>query len=392
MSFSTFWKNLPPKKKKNLTLLGVLGGILLVGAGAYQLRVPAKQAEEPSKVKPLSMDPDLLKKSLYEENRREIGKRKEEVTDIQKRLSEIEKERQTPFPPETQLAREGKRELPVLPAGPLPPLGQESKTGTNFPGSPMSSVPPPPMPEQVAIEYGDISISSGPPSSPGIAGAKPDKKKEKKSVYLPPSFMAATLLSGLDAPTMEGSKGSPIPVLIRVKDLAILPNSVKADLKGCFVIAEGFGDLSTERANLRLVSLSCLSRKGEAVIDQKVKGFLVDQDGKIGLRGKVVAKMGAMVARAALSGFASGVGDALSQSYTVQSTSALGSTSSVSPNNIAKYGAATGAASALKEISKFYLDLAKQTMPVIEIGSTRNITIVIEEGTSLDIREQGDTK
>jgi conjugal transfer pilus assembly protein TraB len=204
--------------------------------------------------------------------------------------------------------------------------------------------------------------------------------------------MAATLLSGLDAPTMEGSKGNPIPVLIRVKDLAILPNSVKADLKGCFVIAEGFGDLSTERANLRLVSLSCLSRKGESVIDQKVKGFIVDQDGKIGLRGKVVAKMGSMIARAALAGFASGVGDAVSQSYTVQSTSALGTTSSVSSSDIAQYGAATGAASALKEVSKFYLDLAKQTMPVIEIGATRNITIVIEEGTSLDIRDQGDSK
>jgi conjugal transfer pilus assembly protein TraB len=47
------------------------------------------------------------------------------------------------------------------------------------------------------------------------------------------------------------------------------------------------------------------------VIDQKVKGFIVDQDGKIGLRGKVVAKMGSMIARAALAGFASGVGDAV---------------------------------------------------------------------------------
>jgi conjugal transfer pilus assembly protein TraB len=98
------------------------------------------------------------------------------------------------------------------------------------------------------------------------------------------------------------------------------------------------------------------------VIDQKVKGFIVDQDGKIGLRGKVVAKMGSMIARAALAGFASGVGDAVSQSYTVQSISPLGATSSVSSNDVAQYGAATGAASALKEISKFYLCKIRSTL------------------------------
>ena len=45
--------------------------------------------------------------------------------------------------------------------------------------------------------------------------------------------MAATLLSGLDAPTSEGAKGNPAPVFIRVRDLAVLPNRVKANLKGC---------------------------------------------------------------------------------------------------------------------------------------------------------------
>lgn len=378
---------------------GLVGGIFVLGAFAYQFRAPEKKVEKVANVKPLSMEQDILKKSLYEENRREITKRDHTMTELQVRLAELEKEQPTPAqsPPENtdvvKPSRGGNHQVPVLPAEPPPPLTTQAPGGTYYPQDTRSSfAPPPPPAAEQGIEYGDISVTSGSSSSTSIAGANSDKKKDKKSVYLPPSFMAATLLSGLDAPTMEGSKGNPIPVLIRVKDLAVLPNSVKADLKGCFVIAEGFGDLSTERANLRLVSLSCLSRKGESVIDQKVKGFIVDQDGKIGLRGKVVAKMGSMIARAALAGFASGVGDAVSQSYAVQSTSPLGTTSSISSGDVAQYGAATGAASALKEVSKFYLDLAKQTLPVIEIGATRNITIVIEEGTSLDIRDQGDSK
>jgi len=69
-------------------------------------------------------------------------------------------------------------------------------------------------------------------------------------------------LSGLDAPTTSEAKGNPVPVLLRVKTPAVLPNSVKANLKGCFVIADGKGNLATERAELLLVSLSCLDRKG----------------------------------------------------------------------------------------------------------------------------------
>ncbi len=102
--------------------------------------------------------------------------------------------------------------------------------------------------------------------------------------------MRRPLLSGLDAPTVESAKGNPVPVLLRIKDLAILPNKVKADLKGCFVIAEGQGNLADERAHLRLVNLSCLSRKGQAVIDQKIKGFVVDSE-EDRLRGTVVSKM-----------------------------------------------------------------------------------------------------
>ena len=70
-------------------------------------------------------------------------------------------------------------------------------------------------------------------------------------------------MSGLDAPTTSEAKGNPVPVLLRVKTPAVLPNSVKANLKGCFVIADGKGNLATERAELLLVSLSCLDRKGQ---------------------------------------------------------------------------------------------------------------------------------
>jgi len=89
------------------------------------------------------------------------------------------------------------------------------------------------------------------------------KKDGKRSVYLPISYMEATLLSGLDAPTSGDAKGNPVPVLIRIKTPAVLPNDVKANLRGCFVVADGKGNLATERAELVTVSISCLDRRGK---------------------------------------------------------------------------------------------------------------------------------
>jgi conjugal transfer pilus assembly protein TraB len=234
-------------------------------------------------------------------------------------------------------------------------------------------------------EVGDISLVS----SSGQAKIPPaeDKKKETTAMYLPPSFMEAILLSGLDAPTSSDAKGNPVPALLKVKTPAFLPNSVRADLKGCYVIADGRGNLATERAELLLVSLSCLDRKGRAVIDQKVKGFVVDQDSKIGLRGRVVAKMGSMIARSMIAGFFGGVGDVIRSSATTTAISPLGATQTIGAADLAKAGVGNGLASGFKDIEKFYMELAHQTMPVIEVSAAKPVTLVISEGVNLEIKK-----
>jgi conjugal transfer pilus assembly protein TraB len=49
-------------------------------------------------------------------------------------------------------------------------------------------------------------------------------------------------------------------------------------------------------------------------------------------------------------------------------------------------------ASAFKDTQKFYLDLAKQALPVIEIGATKDVTLVIEEGTMLELQDPAKEK
>jgi conjugal transfer pilus assembly protein TraB len=238
--------------------------------------------------------------------------------------------------------------------------------------------------EQETI-IGDIEVvTNAQPSAPPESDLKPKKKEHK--IYLPPSYMEATLLSGLAAPTSSDGKASPAPALLRIKDLAILPNSVKANLRGCFVIAEGTGNLADERAHLRLVSLSCLARNGRAVIDQKIKGFAVDSDGKIGLAGFVVTKMGAMISRSLLAGFFGGLGDAVKAASTTTTVTGSGVVQTVDSENMARQAVGGGLSQASKDLQKFYLELAKQTLPVIEVGASKPVTLVISEGVDLEIK------
>jgi conjugal transfer pilus assembly protein TraB len=203
--------------------------------------------------------------------------------------------------------------------------------------------------------------------------------------------MEATLLSGLDAQTTTAGKNDPVPVLLRIKELAILPNKVRGNLKGCFVLAEGKGNLASERVEVRLVTLSCVSKKGQSVIDQPVKGYVVDEDGKAGLRGIVSAKMGSMLARSAPAGFLGGMGEAVQSSSMDLQTSPLGTQTQVwsdtDTKNIMKGGIGGGISKSADQLEKFYLQLAEQTLPIIQVGATKTVTVVISEGINLEVKD-----
>lgn len=390
MPLKETWKKLDPERKRRFVLAGSIALVLLLGIGGYQMRakpVPAPRSEE----KPTSLiqTPGMLQKSLYQQSQKELAKRDRQMEELREQLAALMEKDQAeggriqdaePMPAGSPLdAPPATMGMPSYPPPPPP--------GMIYPATAAPPPGPPPAPAEI-VAVGEIGMVSGTEQE----GIEDKKKADGQRIYLPPSFMAATLLSGLDAPTSETAKGSPVPALLRIKDLAVLPNSVKADLKGCFVIAEGLGNLADERAHMRLVSLSCLTREGQAVIDQKVKGFLVDQDGKIGLKGKVVSRMGSAIARSMVAGFFGGLGEYVAAQNTITSTSPLGTTQTINPNDALQYGAGSGLASAFKDTQKFYLDLAKQALPVIEVGATKDVTLVIEEGTMLELRDPSKEK
>jgi conjugal transfer pilus assembly protein TraB len=219
-------------------------------------------------------------------------------------------------------------------------------------------------------------------AAPGAAS--PASEARTVSTFLPVSFTRGTLLGGLDAPTGGQSQSNPHPVLIRLSDNSVLPNRFRGEYRDCFVVAAGYGDISAERAYLRTESLSCVRADG-AALEVRIQGSVYGEDGKVGMRGRLVTKQGQMLANALLAGVVSGIGQGLAISSTSYSTSALGTVATASGSDAFVAGLGTGVGKALDRLAQYYIKLAENTFPVIEVDAGREVDVVITRGVRIDV-------
>ncbi|OAI23918.1 TraB/VirB10 family protein [Methylomonas koyamae] len=212
-------------------------------------------------------------------------------------------------------------------------------------------------------------------------------------VFIPAgSILTGVLLNGLDAPTGRKAKKEPMPVLFRIKKEAILPNRFHADVRECFLLAAGFGDLSAERAYFRGETFSCVRQDG-GVIEVPMNAYATGEDGKNGVRGRVVSKQGALLAQSMMAGFLRGFSDAFGRNQIpVLMTGGIGALSGTTPFQSAfssqsmEGGALKGAGYAMERLSHFYMDMAEEIYPVIEVDATRQVNFIVQKGTALKLK------
>ena len=213
-----------------------------------------------------------------------------------------------------------------------------------------------------------------------------NEKKEasgRSLMYLPSgTFAKARLLNGATAPTRGQGSGNPVPVLLELTDSAVMPNLYRSGIKRCFVTANATGELASERVLVRLDRLSCIDENGGAV-DKKLQGYVSGEDGKTGLRARLVTKSGQAIANALFTGTLSDLGKAVSLAAENQTTSITG-TVSTSVTNPWRAGIGEGTSHAMDRITDYYLKLASDMFPVLEVDSGREVEIVISNGLSID--------
>jgi conjugal transfer pilus assembly protein TraB len=116
-----------------------------------------------------------------------------------------------------------------------------------------------------------------------------------------------------------------------------------------------------------------------------LKGYIAGEDGKAGMRGRLVSKQGQALANGLLAGVVSGIGSGLEKSSTVVSTSPLGAISTPKPGAEYQAGIGQGVGRSLDRLSNYYIQLAEKMFPIIEVDAGRVVDVVLTKGVYVDI-------
>ena len=234
-------------------------------------------------------------------------------------------------------------------------------------------------------------MESGPPSSRKIANLEFDKAKKSRTFstkhYLPAgSYVSARMITGVDASVGVSAQSDPRPVEFRVtskaKSAAFKSKTQEIDIVGCTITGAASGDLSSEKAFIRLLKMTC-AKDEETVIETDVVGYAAGL-GSAGIRGKVISREGDLVTKSFLAGVVGGIGNSAAQS--LQPTpSIFGNNQNPELKDIAGSGLGKGVGNASNRVESYLISRAEQYQPVISVPTT-DVELVFEEGVYLDGR------
>lgn len=230
-----------------------------------------------------------------------------------------------------------------------------------------------------------------------------EKPADPKLVIPINSALEGVMLTGINARpsgaiagavgTSSSANSVGAPFVTKIKGDATLPNGWKlSDLGDCLLGGSGIAVLSAERAYAISDTISCIAPNGD-VYEAPIKAYGVDADGIQGLAGKVVSKQGAILAQAFLTGIASGLGTALAPTAVpgFNNASQGGATAYQTPEAamVARTAVGTGISNAAGQLSRFYLEFARETFPVIEVLAGTRITWILKESVEFKRTKKG---
>ncbi len=206
------------------------------------------------------------------------------------------------------------------------------------------------------------------------------------------SYVSGHLLGGISVSTSVNSAGTPIPVFIKLTGRGSLPANFAVDIKQCKLLASCYGDISSERAEIRVHELVCEDKEAGLYISTKVAGIVYGDDGANGIRGTVVSMSDKHLKNAFIGGVLSGFSNTAKGQGGLNITS-LGavSTKKRSARDMAEDGLMGGTNSAAEKLADYHIKFAENISPVIQIpgGTKVDVTFIesVEIG-SFDVEER----
>lgn len=352
-------------------------------------------------------DPELRSQAEMNALQSRLDELAKQNSDLIKRMAEVEERRNQPQGTGPVSPPAGITPPPSVPVAPPPPpipvvepapVAQAPVTPNEIPARPDVDGGP----QALSPEGDGLTMSRGNSSNDRAVFKAPPLKSDKDKManktsqekgvpLITGAFAPVALLTGLEAGTGQTNQANPEPILMRIQDNAVLPGGSKYKLKSCFVMGSGFGDRSTERVKIRAARLSCVDARNKLVLSSPIQGFVIDTDGALGMRGKVIDRQGLKLAQASLAGFAQGLAGALGQAQGTVTSTAFGATNAIGGSDALRASGLTGAQTAVSQLADFYLKEAATLFPVVRVESLRQGTLVISQDANLVWSDNGPT-
>lgn len=220
------------------------------------------------------------------------------------------------------------------------------------------------------------------------SGVEFDKPKSAKNYIPEGTYFTGHLLGGIAVSTgLNAPDENATPVSIKLagrvdahgRATTNLSSLNKLELQNCRIMGSAYGDLSSERAIVRLEKMIC-ERDG-LYITSKIAGQIFGSDGLNGVKGTVISTSIKHMKNAAIGGLISGIGSAAKgQDGAAISGSGLIQTKTKGIKSLLGEGALQGASNAGDKIADYYLRQAEAMSPILTVPSGVRINTQITKG------------
>ena len=225
-----------------------------------------------------------------------------------------------------------------------------------------------------------------------------DEKKdsiEDLTFTVQTGFAQGTIINGVSAPTFQYGKNEPEPIFISLDSLSEIANTFTEDMEDCIILGTAIGDFGTGRAKIRMSKISCSLQNGEDdkmyYIDSPIDGWVFSEDGKTGLKGRVITQEGKIISKALPLGLLQGLIATLAATPTLLNgnISAASTTQNQNPSNVlgaaALSGINDGSTKIISKIADYYIELLDALNPIVEIRNGRKVTLAFKGGEKLKL-------
>ena len=216
------------------------------------------------------------------------------------------------------------------------------------------------------------------------------EKESLKFTLSSGSIMSAVLLNGVAAPTGSASTSEPIPVLARVKKEAIMPNFFSLDIRECHIVGSASGRLRDRRAYIRTDKISCITEDGQS-LENRLQAVAVSKgDGMVGIPGTMVFTGSELLENSAYAGFLSGFAKAVSPRQVNAVNTEPGENVLFQTQSLGNFGASglgEGISNASDRLADYYMELAEQVSPVIELLPGIEVDFIVTGETEFDLNK-----